>query len=122
MEQHRLLATQHTTMSSQWATALRQIILSISPESENDAETSPPEIPDTEVVQFVDVSSNPIVMDNIPTFPTEPQQQTPPELNQSDTQQTNETSSSSSENANPVNTNQNEPKSRFGRFGRILHI
>lgn len=122
MEQHRLLATQHTTMSSQWATALRQIILSISPESENDAETSAPEIIATEAVQFVDVSSNQIVMDNIPTFPTELQQQTPPESNQSNTQQTNEIISSSSENANPVNTNQNEPKSRFGRFGRILHI
>lgn len=119
MEQHRLLATKHNSISIQWATALRQIILSISPESEQNAQDAPAVLTETDVVQFVDVSTKPIVMDSIPTFPSNPIQP-PPELIPSNVEQSSETSANKSENA--VNTNQNESKSKFGRFGRILHI
>lgn len=127
MEKHRLLVTQHINVSTQWATALRQLILSKSPESEENSQTVPAVLPDTAAVQFVDVSSKPIVMDNIPTFLATPQTQHPnlieqPELNQSSTQPTETTNSDQNENSDNVNTNQNEPKSRFGRIGRILHI
>lgn len=125
MEQHRLLATKHNSISIQWATALRQIILSISPESEQNAQDAPAVLTDTDVVQFVDVSTKPIVMDSIPSFPSNPIQPPPeliptPELIPSNVEQSNETSANPSENA--VSTNQKESKSKFGRFGRILHI
>lgn len=41
MEQQRLLATQHVNISTQWATALRQIILSISPHVDEPAQLLP---------------------------------------------------------------------------------
>lgn len=119
MEQHRLLATKHNNISIQWATALRQIILSISPESEQSTQDAPAVLTDTDVVQFVDVSTKPIVMDSIPTFPSNPIQP-PPELITSNVEQSSETSTNPSEDA--VSTNQKESKSKYGRFGRILHI
>lgn len=120
MEQHRLLVTQHINVSTQWATALRQLIISISPES--DDQNAPAVLPDTDVVQFVDVSSKPIVLDSIPGIsndtPLNPGPATIPISNQ---QQSGENHSDS--NANAAQSNgENEPKSRLGRFGRILHI
>lgn len=116
MEQHRLLVTQHINVSTQWATALRQIILSVSPESELDAQNAPATLSDTEVVQFVDVSSKPVVLDSIPPLPQEPASPSPSPL-----QQTNENTSNPSE--IPILANsENESKSKFGRIGRILHL
>lgn len=114
MEQHRLLVTQHINVSTQWATALRQIILSISPESDLVTQNAPAVLSDTEVVQFVDVSSKPVVSDSIPSLPLI----NPTPLS---VQQNNDNTSNPSE--NPVqSTNDNTTKSKFGRFGRILHI
>ncbi|XP_055326173.1 uncharacterized protein LOC129580006 [Sitodiplosis mosellana] len=122
MEQHRLLVTQHINVSTQWATALRQIIISISSESQSDDKNAPAVLPDTDVVQFVDVSSKPIVLDSIPPIPQDPLLNPgPATLPISNQQQSNDNHSDSSANVVQENS-ENEPKSRFGRFGRILHI
>lgn len=123
MEQHRLLATQHINVSTQWATALRQIILSISPESDAETRNAPAILPETDVVQFVDISNKPIVLDSVSALPLEP---TPPlpvnlmPLPASDSEQIVENNPIQSTTA--VQSNDNETKSRFGRFGRILHL
>ena len=122
MEQHRLLVTQHINVSTQWATALRQLIISISSESQSDDRNAPAVLPDTDVVQFVDVSSKPIVLDSIPGVSNDsllnPGPATIPISNQ---QQSGE--NHPDPNANDAqSTSENEPKSRLGRFGRILHI
>lgn len=123
MEQHRLLVTQHINVTTQWATALRQIILFTSPESQSDAENKPAVLPETEIVQFLDVSSKPNVFDSIPSIPQNPIVDQSPATLPISNQQSNDNDSNSS--ANIVQSNsetETEPKSRFGRFGRILHI
>lgn len=121
MEQHRLLVTQHINVSTQWATALRQIILSISPESQSE-QSAPAVLSETEVVQFVDMSSKPIVLDSIPTIPVDPMINQGPATLPISNHQSVDTNSNSSANLNQSNSENNEAKSRFGRFGRILHI
>lgn len=121
MEKHRLLVTQHINVSTQWATALRQIILSISSESESNAQNAPAVLPDTEVVHFVDVSSKPIVLDSNPFVAQESMINQGPATLPISNHPSDETNQNSS--ANVVQSNsENESKSRFGRFGRILHI
>ncbi|XP_031628222.1 steroid receptor RNA activator 1-like [Contarinia nasturtii] len=112
MEQHRLLVTQHTNVSTQWAPALRQLILSISPETEADSQNAPAVLPDTDVVQFVDVSAKPTVMDHIPIIPQEPINLNPLPASSSDVNLI------PSENALQSNC-ENSPKPKFGR---ILHL
>lgn len=116
MEQHRLLVTQHINVTTQWATALRQIILSTSSELQSDAENVPTVLSETEVVQFVDVSTKPTVLNSIPSIPQNIIDQGPATLPIS-----NDNDSIPSANIVQSN-NETEPKSRFGRFGRILHI
>lgn len=115
MEQNRLLATQHINVSTQWATALRQLILSISSESETESQDAPATLQHTDVVQFVDVSTKPIVVDSAPFNPQEPTvpNPVPAPTNSPDSVPSESTVQSSGENAT---------KSKFGRFGRILHI
>lgn len=65
-EQHRILATNYTNFSLQWAAALRQIILLNSPtelQCENQSEAA--DLPENELntVQLMDVSLKPIVLD-----------------------------------------------------------
>lgn len=65
-EQHRILATNYTNFSLQWAAALRQIILLNSPtelQCENQSEAAV--LPENELntVQLMDVSLKPIVLD-----------------------------------------------------------
>lgn len=123
MEEHRSLVTQHINVSTQWATALRQLILSLSPESDLAAQDAPAVLPDTEVVQFVDVSSKPIVMDSVPSFPQAPidlNTNPLPASNEPDVPQNNDENLNASANTQEAN-NQSGPKSK-GRFGRILHI
>lgn len=123
MEEHRSLVTQHINVSTQWATALRQLILSLSPESDPAAQDAPAVLPDTEVVQFVDVSSKPIVMDSVPSFPQAPidlNTNPLPASNEPDVPQNNDENLNASANTQEAN-NQSGPKSK-GRFGRILHI
>lgn len=123
MEEHRSLVTQHINVSTQWATALRQLILSLSPESDPAAQDAPAVLPDTEVVQFVDVSSKPIVMDSVPSFPQAPidlNTNPLPASNEPDVPQNNDENLNASANTQEAN-NQIGPKSK-GRFGRILHI
>lgn len=126
MEQHRSLVTQHINVSTQWAPALRQLILSISPEIELTAQCTPAEQAETEAVQLMDVSNKPIGMDSLPIFPldstigitnplTDIQQSNLPQ-NEIETINTNVNVNTDE------STNQNAPKSKFGRFGRILHI
>lgn len=122
MEYHRTLVTQHSNVSTQWATALRQLILSLSPESEQADQNALDVLPETEVVQFVDVSSKPHVMDRVLSFPQEPLNvnanpiAVAPEPSIPQNENLNETANSDE------TTDQNASKSKFSRFGRILHI
>lgn len=129
MEQHRNLVTQHINVSTHWATALRQLILTICPEIESN-QNAPAELPETETVQFVDISTKPIVLDSsVPSFLQAPNQPLPAATSESSelagtpqmpsNDPNNEGSSNS--NTDTVETNQNASKSK-GRFGRILHI
>lgn len=118
LEQQRKLATQHINVSTQWATAMRQIILSISPESILNVPNAPAEIPEIEFVNYEDWSSKPIVMECIPSLPIEPQNSIPLAVSN---QQRNDNNSMTSTNVEQ-STNEDVPKSRFGRIGRILHI
>lgn len=130
MEQHRNLVTHHINVSTHWATALRQLILTLCPDIESTTQNTPAQLPETETVQFVDISTKPVVFDsNVPSFLQGPNQPLPAAI--SDTTSTSQTSSndnddtkSANTNANtePVESNQNTSKSKFGRFGRILHI
>lgn len=124
MEQHRLLVTQHINVSTQWATALRQIILSISPESELESQNAPAILPETEIVQFVDISTKPIVLDSVSSLPIEPTialPMNPLPLPVSNSEKTLENNSIHSASA-PQSSTDNETKSKFGRIGRILHL
>lgn len=121
MEEHRFLVTHHMNVSTQWATALRQVILSLSSDTELNAENAPAVLSDTEIVQLVDVSSKPIIMDSAPTLLPELIKPDPlPVPNESNVLSNNNNSTNSSANADEA-SNQNT-SSRSGRFGRILHI
>lgn len=129
MEQHRNLVTHHINVSTHWATALRQLILTLCPDVESTTQDMPAQLPGTETVQFVDISTKPVVMDsNAPPF-LQPIQPLPTPI--SDATITSQTSSNENNDANPTNANVNTntaesnestSKSKFGRFGRILHI
>lgn len=121
MEEHRFLVTHHINVSTQWATALRQIILSLSPESEVNAENAPAVLLETETVQLVDVGSKPTIMDSAPILLPEPIKPNPPVLNESNIPENNNNNSNSNANVDET-SNQNTSTSKFGRFGRILHI
>lgn len=119
-KQHRLIATHHINISTQWATALRQIINSISfgePTELND-DHEPTLLPNDEInaVQFMNISSKPIVLDPIPSYL--PQTLNNPislpveQLTTAEINQNNET------HANELNSS----KSKSGRFGPILHL
>lgn len=128
MEQHRNLVTQHINVSTHWATALRQLILTLYPDTESTAQNEPAQLPETEIVQFVDISTKPVVLDSsVPSFLQGPNQPLPisvstdaPQLLSED----NVDADSVNLNANTdtAEPNPNASKSKFGRFGRILHI
>lgn len=121
MEQHRLLATQHINVSTQWATALRQIILSTSPESDLDAQNAPAVLPETKPVQFVDITNRPIVLDSVPTLPLEPTKPAPvhpTSLPTSISEQITDNNSIPSASA-AQSSGDSGSKSKFGR---ILHL
>lgn len=130
MEQHRNLVTHHINVSTHWATALRQLILTLCPDIESTTQNTAAQPPETETVQFVDISTKTVVLDsNVPTFLQGPNQPLPAAI--SETTSTSQTSSNDIDDANsastnlnsePVESNQNTSKSKFGRFGRILHI
>lgn len=130
MEQHRTLVTQHINVSTHWATALRQLILTLCPDVESTAENTPAQLPETETVQFVDISTKPVVLDSsVPSFLQGTREPLP--VANSDTLDAPQTSSNDNNDANLTNANantdtvepnQNTSKSKFGRFGRILHI
>lgn len=130
MEQHRNLVTQHSNVSTHWATALRQLILTLCPDTESTVQNEPAQLPETEIVQFVDISTKPVVLDSsVPSFLQGPNHRLPVAISDSsDTPQTslndNNDADSANSNANTdtVEPNQNTSKSKFGRFGRILHI
>lgn len=130
MEQHRYLVTHHNNISTHWATALRQLILTLCPDIASTTQNTPAQLPETETVQFVDISTKPVVLDsNVPSFLQSPNQPIPAPI--SDTANPLQTSSNDNDDANsantnatpePVESNQNTSKSKYGRFGRILHI
>lgn len=124
MEEHRSLVTQHINVSTQWATALRQLILSLSPESEQVDPNALAVLPETETVQFVDVSTKPHVMDSVLSFPQEPLNvnTNPIAVTQEPIIPQNEKDNLSASVDSEEATNQNASKSKFSRFGRILHI
>lgn len=128
MVQHRNLVTQHINVSTHWATALRQLILTLCPETESNAQNSPAQLPATEIVQFVDVSTKPVVLDNNPSFLQGPMNQPLPLATGESTETQQMSSKDINEDGNPnaesstIEPNQNAAKSKFGRFGRILHI
>lgn len=120
-EEHRFLVTHHINTSMQWATALRQIIHSISGiESSSSNEAEPTVLPNNEVntVQFMDVSTKPIVLDASP-FPS----QVPiipvsaPVLPNN-----NPTDDVASNLENVQLSESSSSKSKTSRFGRILHL
>lgn len=130
MEQHRNLVTQHINVSTHWATALRQLILTLCPDIEPATQNTPAQLTDTETVQFVDISTKPVVLDNsVPSFlqgPTQPLPVAIDDTTDSSQMPSNVATDTNSANAN-ANTNTDEPnqntsKSKFERFGRILHI
>lgn len=115
-EQHRLLVTHHTNVSAQWATALRQIIHSISTD-ESEPSDEPLVLPDNEinVVQFMDVSSEPVVLDATPFVPINAP--SPPSL----IEPIPFVTESNVETFAPQESEESvKPKS--GRFGPILHL
>lgn len=128
MVQHRNLVTQHINVSTHWATALRQLILTLCPGTESNAQNSPAQLPTTEIVQFVDVSTKPVVLDNNPSFLQGPMNQPLPLATDESTETQQMPSKDINEDGNPnaesstIEPNQNAAKSKFGRFGRILHI
>lgn len=122
LEQQRKLATQHINVSTQWATAMRQIILSISPESILNDPNAPAVIPETEFVNYGDWSSKPIVMESIPSIPIEPPNSIPLAVSNQQINDNDAMKSTNTEQSTNLATNEDVPKSRFGRIGRILHI
>lgn len=127
MEQHRYLVTHHIHVSTHWATALRQLILTLCPDIESTTQDTPALLPETETVQFVDISTKPVVLDsNVPAFLQGPNQPIPAPISDTPNTSSNDNEDASSanttENIEPVESNQNTSKSKFGRFGRILHI
>lgn len=125
MEEHRCLVTQHIHLSTQWATALRQLILSLAPESQSNAQNLPAILTDTETVQFVDVSSRPVVLDSVPPFLQEPaniNSMNPIPANDEPNVQESVNDNQNSSADCDVATNERASKSKFGRFGRILHL
>lgn len=130
MEQHRILVTQHINVSTHWATALRQLILTLCPDMESMADqNTPAQLTETDVVQFVDISTKPVVLDsNVPAFLQQSNQPLPMLSGDPTEQPANDSNAADSANSNSsANTDSGEPnanttKSKFGRFGRILHI
>lgn len=118
-EEHRFLVTHHINASTQWATALRQIIHSVSGiESSCSNEADPDVLTSNEAVQFMDISTKPVVLDASPFPPQVPiipesapilpiNNPTDDVVSNAENQQSNESSSS---------------KSKTSRFGRILHL
>lgn len=121
-EVHRFLVTHHINASTQWAAALRQIIHSIAGiESSSSIEADPIVVlPSNELnnVQFLDVSTKPIVPDSSPFPPHVPIiPESAPVL--PITHPTDETASNV-ENQKPNESTSS--KSKGSRFGRILHL
>lgn len=120
-EEYRFLVTHHINASTQWATALRQIIHSISGiESLSSKNGDPVGLPSNEVntVQFMDVSTKPVGVDSSPLPPQVPNipvsapvlpinHPTDDVASNVENEQSNEPSSS---------------KSKTSRFGRVLHL
>lgn len=122
MEQHRNLVTQHNNVSTHWATAIRQLILTLSPETDSD-QNAAAQLPETEIVQFVDISSKPAVLDSsIPSFLQGPTPISEPCESPQMTSSDNSNADCSNASTNSNEPNQNASKSKFGRIGRILHI
>lgn len=129
MEHHRNLVTKHINVSTHWATALRQLILTLCPDIESTAQNTPAQLPETETVQFVDISAKPVILDSsVPSFLQGSNQPLPMAATSDTTDAPPPASNDANNDTNLANTtdtaepNQNTSKSKFGRFGRILHI
>lgn len=115
------MVTLHINECSQWSTALRQLIFfADSNESDQDNQSAPAQLPESEmnIVQLLNVSSMPSVIDANTSFPLD-------NTLISTTAPAHEPRTDDSAPINPISEEQtssetNKPKS--GRFGRILHL
>lgn len=125
-EQHRLLVTHHMNVSTQWATALRQIIHSILADASGSLNNNEPVVlPDNEmnVVQFMDVSAKPVVLDAMASPFFQPSVNSLPAPIKSASFVTESTHSDvQTHDTQPIEDNSMKSKSKGGRFGPILHL
>lgn len=109
-------------VSTQWATALRQIIYSNDDSSQQEAQDCPATLPDNElnIVQLLNVSSTPHIIDSNTLLP-QPSAFIAQPLDSSDQSNANVIYSEQSS-ENQEKPAEPESKPRSSRFGRILHL